>query len=253
LVAAAAWLLSARLWAAEPPRHLAVTTQAYGGGGELTLNGRNEAFVDLREEHYGAGFSGELGLVGLERARSAAHLGGFVSVAVGLERRVLGLDCNDGQVCPTSAEGYAAAQLDVSYRLRMLELRGGALFSRSLGDHDRWQVGSLAFPDVWIRFGGRAQGWVELGVGAYDVPTLFRPGAFAGAGITGKNGFLIALHVGVNAGDGSFGHDVRQYGQRGDCAFQLALTRELSAGVGAALQAFGEISAEVGGNVTWRP
>ena len=164
-----------------------------------------------------------------------------VSLAVsgaGEHRAFTPLDC--GQCGDPSASGALVVppagvalggSLEAGYDWRQVGFRlGGGAWQNWVSERDT-RATWMWFPELSLRL-GRVEGFrAELGLGAYDAPTILRPGAWAALAYVPAPGWEVALHGGpvVTTGVGDMG------AWRGDLLFKLPVTRELQLGLGGAL------------------
>jgi hypothetical protein len=94
-------------------------------------------------------------------------------------------------VPPSFFEGAIAGRL--GYDWSWFGFRAGILF---------WGVrdGGFPFPDISLRFGAVDGVRFVAGLGAYDVPTMLRPGLYAGLVAPLEKGWELELHVGQHLG-----------------------------------------------------
>jgi hypothetical protein len=101
-----------------------------------------------------------------------------------------------------------------------------------------WIAEMFVSPDLQLRFGPRKLIWLELGVGAYDLSTNFRPGVYAGLSFMPKSQLTVALHYGAHAGTGNLGNGARdrQLGGRTDLGLMYDVSPSVRLGAGVAYQ-----------------
>jgi hypothetical protein len=138
-------------------------------------------------------------------------------------------DCGaDGTPVPPSGLLFGA-NLKAGYDWRWIGFRAGALVWEEFDDNEDRKPLVRALPDVALRIGPRDVIRGELGLGSYALPTLLRPGAYAGIGYSPAPRWDLALHGGIH----------RTFDDSGTARFDLALKAPLGArvqiGAGAAL------------------
>ncbi|MEA2753293.1 MAG: hypothetical protein QOI41_7436 [Myxococcales bacterium] len=104
---------------------------------------------------------------------------------------------------------------------------GALVFQRWASNTDGSPTTNV-LPDSYLRFGRRLGFHGELGFGAYDVSTIFRPGLYGGVGYA-SGAWAADLRVG--------GHETfdDQAGLRGDLSARYAISRVVAPGLGVAV------------------
>lgn len=225
----------AACWAADTTGQ-GVTASVYAGGGHVE-EPNNESSPDEFDE-YRAGL-GAVGIVRFKGARDGvAELGGFALLAASFElERLRQTACSFGCDRQQSEPGYHserhfAGRVNVGYGFRLVELRVGAL--AALPDSDARLAEPLLMPEVAMRLGRRSVGWFELGLGAYDASTNFRPGVYVGGAYGPDDVVRVSGHFGVHLPNGLCCSTVAFLGFRSELGLERALTDELRVGLGAA-------------------
>jgi len=128
------------------------------------------------------------------------------------------------------------ANLGVDWRY--LGLRVGAMVFPMWSENDDHSTTAYVIPDLDLRFGRRMGFHGGLGVGGYNVSTLFRPGAYAALGVASESGWGVDLRGGP--------HVVfdNQIGFRGDLSARYEVFRGVAPGLGLALSAGKEVLPE---------
>jgi hypothetical protein len=83
---------------------------------------------------------------------------------------------------------------------------------------------SVALPEVAFRFGYVDRFHLSLGFGSYDIPTMLRPGLWAGATLPVSGGWELALHAGLH---GDIGHGDDAWPARAQATVRMPLSRTL--------------------------
>jgi hypothetical protein len=148
---------------------------------------------DVRVKYGGAGGRLETHFDDGPLARPGTGLSVGGGGAVAYDHLLLYRPCGPPSDCATSsyAEGVGAGS--VGYDWRSFGFRAGLL----LWGRDN---GLLPFPDGALRFGDVDGIRVVVGLGAYDVPTMLRPGLYAGILAPLERGWQLDMHVGQHLG-----------------------------------------------------
>jgi len=126
-----------------------------------------------------------------------AHPGTGVMVGAGGAAEYLDtalLRCSDSGNCtlPPSG-GYGAGTARIGYDWNRFGFRVGGLVYFGAD-------GAFVLPDVAVRFGQMGKLRFSCGVGSYDVPSMLRPGVWAGWDGTLEGGWELGLHGGAHLG-----------------------------------------------------
>jgi hypothetical protein len=180
------------------------------GPGELEVTGfggsvpsRMTCGPDVRVKYGGAGgaFAAHLGDDTRRRPGTGFVAGGGAALAYDhlLLYRACNLSSSDCTLPTSYAEGALGGRL--GYDWSWVGFRVGALiWIRPDGSG-----GAVPFPDVSLRLGD-VDGWrVVAGLGAYDVPTMLRPGLYGGVLVPldaagAERGWELDVHVGQHLG-----------------------------------------------------
>lgn len=154
----------------------------------------------------------------------------------GFKRTECNGDCSVGNTVPPNRV-LAAGRGNVGWDWDYFGLRLGALGSQRWADNSDTSPRSFVVPDIDLRFGRRAGVHGGLGFGAYDVSTIFRPGAYLSLGYA-SGPWVGELHGGFNlVFDG-------QVGGRADLAVRCGISRIVAPGFGFAVSSAQQISPE---------
>jgi hypothetical protein len=144
--------------------------------------------------------------------------------------------CGKYDVLPPSRL-LGGGRLNFGYDWDYFGVRAGALAFQYWPHNTDSSPTNLVLPDVDFRFGRRAGFHGGFGFGAYDVATIFRPGAYLSTGY-GRGRFAGDVRGGAHlAFDGEVGFRV-------DASARYAVTPFLAPGFGLALSGVKEISPE---------
>lgn len=207
----------------------------------------------LEEQAWGLG-----GEASVQLSRGSDARGFYLRASAALQRRGVRPRCGKldvGQFVDCEKLDVvhdAGASLALSYRWSLVALTAGLMRTTRFGDDKPWATRGLWLPELWARLGSRRGGWVELGVGSYDAPTLIKPGVFLGVGLEVRRGFDVTLHVGSTSGTRGFGDNIEKNGQRFDVGLLRAMSEQVSLGFGAVVQAYGGTSTGCNVRLLWR-
>ncbi len=184
------------------------------------------------------------------RWRPHNNRGGFlVGASAALERNSYSLlspgSSGETNVPPVSARGAGGVRL--GYDGDWIGLHGGAFVFQEFGEVRTvgcpagttgctslptavyGSPGLTFWPDLMVRFGSLDSFRFELGAGTYNVPTLLRPGLYAGMGYALPLGWDFATHFGYT--DSFHGNG----GGRLDLAVKMPVLEALRVGLGGAV------------------
>lgn len=142
---------------------------------------------------------------------------------------------NVDRLPPTSVLGAGRANL--GYDWSAFGFRAGALAFQRWGNNGDSSPTTNVIPDLDFRIGRRAGFSALIGVGAYNVSTMFRPGLSAGVAYTSA-----AWAAQLRAGPHATFDD--QGGVRVDAAVRVALGRVVAPGLGVAVSSAERVSPE---------
>ena len=202
----------------QPPKRLEdrPAPPATAGGGRE--RGDDDGKPDL--EPHGLSIGGGGGLEYREYTRIACY----------------GRPCDSGDVVPRPGV-LGAGRANLGYDRDYFGVRLGALAFQLHSDSADRSPTSYVLPDVDLRFGRRAGFHGGLGFGAYNVATIFRPGAFLSLGYA-SGGWAADLRGGVHVVfDG-------QLGGRFDLGVRYGISRVVAPGIGVAVMSAEQISPE---------
>jgi hypothetical protein len=128
-------------------------------------------------------------------------------------------------------EPHFGGRVGVGYSFSLVELRGGVLATMP----DSRMMESMVIPDGLVRIGPRHIGWFELGLGAYDASTSFRPGAFVGGGYGSRRVLQVSGHLGLHLPNGMCCSSVPRFGIRYELGFERALSDVFQIGIAGAV------------------
>jgi hypothetical protein len=172
------------------------------------------------------------------RRDGVSELGGFALLGAGLEverlrQTACSFGCEGQSLVPGfQTERHFAGRVNVGYSFELVELRAGALFA--LPDPNARLAEPLLIPELGLRLGRRSVGWFELGLGAYDASTNFRPGIYVGGAYGSDEIVRVSAHFGVHLPNGLCCSTVTRLGFRSELGLERALTDQLRVGLGAA-------------------
>jgi hypothetical protein len=130
-----------------------------------------------------------------------------------------------------------AGRASLGYDWDHFGVHAGALaFQRWADNRDRSPTVNV-LPDVELRFGRRAALHGGVGFGAYNVSTIFRPGAYLALGYAGGP-WAAELRTGVHA---TFDD---QAGFRGDVSVRYGVSRVVAPGLGVAVSSAQQVAPE---------
>lgn len=203
---------------AEPPPPAATAEHADATGEPAEREDDDDAKPDL--EPHGLSLGGGGGLEHRDYTRIACHE----------------TPCDSGDEVPRPGV-LGAGRANLGYDWDYFGVRLGALAFQLYSDNEDRSPRSYVLPDVDLRFGRRAGFHGGLGFGAYNVATIFRPGAFLSLGYA-SGGWAADLRGGIHAVfDG-------QLGGRFDLGVRYGISRVVAPGIGVALTTAEQISPE---------
>jgi len=179
------------------------TGTMYGGAGTAEVGNNEGPPARYNERHFGVGALGILHPWDASGGAPGEQLGGFVQFGLVGELRAhelvsCGYSCAGDDRPGFISESHGGVRLGFGYDFRTLGLRGGALFTDS--PNARVTRGGIPIPDVQFRFGPRSHGWFEVGLGAYDASTTFRPGVYIGGAAVVAEHLTLSGHYGWHIG-----------------------------------------------------
>ena len=124
------------------------------------------------------------------------------------------------------------ARVRLGYDWRWLGFQVGFLGWEGLGSGSDPASHLGLLPDAYLRIGPRDVLRGEIGLGAYNAPTVLRPGLYVGLGVNGGQGWDVMGHLGVHAPMGSL-HANSQ--ARADLEVRAPVAERIRVGFGAAL------------------
>jgi hypothetical protein len=217
---------------------LAPNSAVHGGRLEATIYGEsgseyfgsNETNSLYQERALGFGLLGSLwlgGRPGATEPHGAVLLLGATSELKALKSTLCGYECkpNNGTFI---AGNYSGFRLGAGYDGNWFGFRAGGLIAGG----NAVATDTLASPDIAFRIGPRSDGWLSLGVGAYDAPTSLRPGFYAGVSFLPVRGLTASLHAGLHADHGTLGATITQLDPRYDFTLEYQLTHAVSISAG---------------------
>lgn len=144
--------------------------------------------------------------------------------------------CSAKDVMPP-ARVLGAGRASLGYDSRYIGFRLGALAFQRWDDNTDSSPTTAVLPDIDLRIGRRAGFHGGLGLGAYNVSTIFRPGGHLGLGYASGR-WAAELRSGVHL---TFDDEL---GVRGDLSARYSVNRVVAPGLGFAVSSAEQISPE---------
>lgn len=130
------------------------------------------------------------------------------------------------------SQGRVGARVRLGYDWRWLGFQAGAIGWEGLGSGSNPASHLGILPDVCLRIGPRDVLRGEIGLGAYNAPTVLRPGLYLGVGVNAGQGWDLMGHFGIHAPMGSEQADSQA---RADMEVRAPITETIRLGFGAAV------------------
>lgn len=145
-------------------------------------------------------------------------------------------ECDAADVIPP-ARLLGAGRANLGFDWDYFGFRAGALVFQHWADNQDRSPTTMVLPDAELRFGRRAGFHGGLGLGAYSVTTIFRPGAFLALGYA-SGAWAADLRGGIHAVFDD------QLGARVDASMRYGISRAVAPGLGLAVTGAEQLTPE---------